>query len=295
MLPRPRRLARSLFGILPPKAKKLARFLFKGLRPNSAALKPNLRRPVPVWSLLLILLLGSAIGYTGSYMISVLAGATGPQSPPDFTVGSSPVTLSLPEGYLSTVDVNLVSLNEFAGSVNLTAGLFPAAFNSSIALNPVTVSLFTGSANSKMTLSAGSNTPTGSYNLNLTGTSGKIRHSVTIFVTIAPPPSPDFSMALTASSLTITAGSSGFSTILVSSLNRFMGNVTLLATVSPSVPNGPTITISPGSVRLFVDRTQASSLVITTSTNTPTVTYTVLIVGTSGSLFHSIALSLTVQ
>lgn len=292
MLPTPGRVAKSLFGIMPPRARKLLRFFLKELRPEKAPHKPNLRRPVPVWSLLLILLLGSTIGYAGSVMIS---GGTAPQSLPNFTIGSNPVALNLPQGSLSTVDVNLASLNDFAGTVNLTATFSPVALNSSVALNPVTVSLFTGVASSKMTISGGRNTPTGSYNLTVTGMSGRIQHSASIFVKIIPPPLPDFSMALSPSSLTITVGSSGFTTILLTSLNGFVGNVTLLATVSPSVANAPTVTVNPGQVRLSSGTTQASSLVITTTNNTPTITYTVLIVGSSGGIFHSIALSLTVQ
>ena len=280
---------------MPPRLQQVARSFSKMMsRSQHGNFSLVFRKPVPFWSLLVILLLGSGSGIVAWAMLSQFSSENSPPAP-DFTIASSPVSMSLSQGSLTTFTIDMTSLDEFAGSVSLAAILSPLASNSSIALNPETVSLFTGSGTSRLTLSTGPSTPTGSYTLTVTGASGGLSHSVTIFIAVTPPPPPDFTITATPSALTIDAGSSGFSTILVTSLNGFTGNVTLTATVSPVVSNGPTLTLNPTTVTLAQGGTQGSSLVVTTVGSTPKLDYTILVVGTSGSVSHSMVVSLTVR
>jgi hypothetical protein len=264
-------------------------------RSRHKGFKANFRKPVPLWSLLFILLLGSASGIAAYSGLIQIAAESQSQDPPDFTIAAAPVSQSTPQGQLATFILDLASLEDFAGSVTLTAFMSPGAQNISIALNPVTVSLFTGSATSGLTVAIGQATPVGSYTLNVTGTNGRLAHSVVIFLSITPPPPPDFSLSASPSSLTITAGSSSFSAILVSSIGGFEGNVTLTVAVTPAVSNRPTASLTPVEVTISPGGTQASNLVINTASNTPRLTYTVLVVGTSGSTSHSLAIALVVQ
>ena len=275
---------------------KLARSAYR-LWPRSRkrSFKANFRKPVPLWSLLFILLLGSASGiaaYSGLIQISAESRS---QNSPDFTIAALPASQSIPQGQLATFNVDLASLEDFAGSVTLTVFMSPSAQNISIALNPVTVSLFTGSATSGLTVAIGQATPVGSYTLNVTGTSGRLVRSVLTFLLVTPPPPPDFSLSASPPSLTMTAGSSGFSAILVTSIGGFEGNVTLTVAVTPVVSNRPTASLTPVQVTISPGGTQGSNLVISTASNTPRLTYTVLVVGTSGSTSHSLAIALVVQ
>lgn len=296
MLPKMRRATRKTLAIMPPMLQKLARSVYRAWpRARHKGFKANFRKPVPLWSLLFILLLGSASGIAAYSGLVQIAAESQSEAPPDFTIAAAPVSQSIPQGQLATFNVDMASLADFAGSVTLTASLSPSSQNSSIALNPVTVSLFTGSATSRLTVSTGPVTPTGSYMLNITGTSRRLVHTVTVFLSVTSPPPPDFALSPSPASVTITAGSSGFSAILVTSLNGFEGNVALTATVTPVVANRPTVSLNPVQVTLSQGGTQGSSLVISTDSNTPLLTYTVLVVGTSSSTSHSVIIALTVQ
>lgn len=291
-----RQATRTALAILPARLQRLVRSIHRAWpRSHPIRFSADLRKPVPLWSLLIILLLGSFSGIAAYSGLIQIAAESQAQISPDFTIGSSPVSLSMSQGSLATVNIELGSLEGFAGSVSLAANMTPAAQGSSIALNPTTISLFTGSGTSQLTISANLSTPTGSYTLTVNGTSGRLSHSVITLLTIMPPPPPDFSISANPQSLTVKSGSSAVATILVTSLYGFTGNVTLTVTVTPVVGNGPTATLNPVVVMLSSNGTQGSTLVVNTVNNTPRATYTILVVGTSGSISHSLGIVLTVQ
>ncbi len=99
---------------------------------------------------------------------------------------------------------------------------------------------------------------------------------------------PDFTLATTPSSQTITPGNGTSFTTTVTAANGFNGTVTF--TVN-GLPSGASGNFSPTSVT----GSGSSTLSITTSTSTPGGTYTLSVVGTSGSLAHSNSVSLVVQ
>src|SRR5712692_2896658 len=73
---------------------------------------------------MLLLVTASGAGLIGSVMLSQ-ATQTSAQALPDFTLSSTPVTQNMFQGSLTTLRIDLFSLNGFAGSVNLQAGLSP--------------------------------------------------------------------------------------------------------------------------------------------------------------------------
>ncbi len=101
-----------------------------------------------------------------------------------------------------------------------------------------------------------------------------------------PPAGPNFSLSANPSSVTITQGSNGTSTITVTPVGGFSGSVTLSAS---GLPSGVTAAFSPNPT------TTASTLTLTASATAATGTVTVTITGTSGSLTNATTISLTVQ
>jgi hypothetical protein len=99
---------------------------------------------------------------------------------------------------------------------------------------------------------------------------------------------PDFSIAASPASQTVTRGSSTTYTVTVGALNGFTGNVSLSVS---GLPSRTTATFNPGSIAA----SGASTLTITTANKTPAGTKTLTITGTSGSLSHSTTVSLVVQ
>jgi len=109
--------------------------------------------------------------------------------------------------------------------------------------------------------------------------------SITTFVGTGSTTSPSFTLAPSASTLSVTQGSSATDTISVTPENGFSGSVTLSAS---GLPSGVTAAFG-------TNPTTGSSLVTFTASSTATAgTSTVTITGTSGSTTASTTISLTV-
>ena len=124
--------------------------------------------------------------------------------------------------------------------------------------------------------------PTGSSaTLDLLYSEGTLAPVKVKFTRLIPLGPASFSLAPNPTSLSVKAGSSGPSTITVSSVNGFTGTVNLSTTVSPP---GPTAVLSAMSITLTSGGTATSTLTVNSTTSG---TYTVTIKGTSGTLTNS--------
>ena len=207
---------------------------------------------------------------------------------PDFTISASPNSLSIPAGSTSTSTITLTSLNNFQGTITLSATGSPAGLN--LTLNPSTVSpSYRGTGTS--TLSVGSSNP-GNYTVTITGTSGSLSHQTTVTVSIGTAKTGDFSITASPSSMTLSTGSSARCTISLQSLNGFTGTITLSATVSPT--SDLSFYFSSSSVTLTSGGQGTSTLNVRASYRTPIGTYTITVTGTSGSISHSVTVTVNV-
>lgn len=105
----------------------------------------------------------------------------------------------------------------------------------------------------------------------------------------------DFTIGTTARGLGIQQGSS-YNMIMVNitSLDGFEGQVSLTATVTPDFPGGVVATIPMGGVFVPASESGLTIIEVSTDPSTPLGDYTVTVTGTSGSLFHSADLPVTV-
>ncbi len=103
-----------------------------------------------------------------------------------------------------------------------------------------------------------------------------------------PPPSPDFGLAATPASGTVTQGGSTTYTVSVSGSGGFAGTVALSAS---GLPAGATAGFSPAST----GSGGSSTLTISTTGAVATGSYTVTVKGTSGALSHTTSVTLVVQ
>ncbi|HYU55005.1 MAG TPA: hypothetical protein VEL71_02175 [Candidatus Dormibacteraeota bacterium] len=257
-------------------------------------LAPKLKRPLPAWSLVIMLLLGAGVGFYASTIFSEVAGI-GQSTAPDFTLGTNPVAMITSQGGLAAFTVSLTSLNSFAGSVNLNYSLSPGITNVTIALNPSSLSLLTGAGASTMTVSGPASAPLNTYTITIGGTSGRLSHNVTSILRVVPPPSPDFSISAAPSSINVTRGSSTSSTITLTSIGGFAGTVNLSASISPSSGSSPTLALNPNRVTLLSGGTGNSVLTISTTGTTLLGVYTIVVLGVSGTLANSVSITLRVQ
>ncbi|HVH14976.1 MAG TPA: hypothetical protein VNA15_04580, partial [Candidatus Angelobacter sp.] len=199
----------------------------------------------------------------------------------DFTVTANPTTVPANTGGSGKSLITVAPVNGFSGTVTLSV----TTSSSSLACALSTTTISGGSGTS--TLSCSSKVA-GNYVANVTGTSNNLSHStpITYQVTAAP----DFRIAANPSSLTIPQGSPGTSTVTLSSINGFSGTVTLTASVSPA---GPGASLNPSTVTLASNGAASSTLNVTSFTAAPG-TYQVNVTATSGSLAHSILITVTI-
>ena len=101
-------------------------------------------------------------------------------------------------------------------------------------------------------------------------------------------PAPDFTIAATPASRTVTPGSATSYTVAVGALNGFAGAVSLAVS---GLPANATASFTPPSVTGSGNAT----LNVTTAANTPAGNSTLTITGTSGSLSHTATVALAVR
>ncbi|TMI22352.1 hypothetical protein E6H31_02635 [Candidatus Bathyarchaeota archaeon] len=214
---------------------------------------------------------------------------------PDFGVSSNPSSLSIRQGSMTNSTISVASLGNFAGSVTLSSSPSspPGLMTSGFSVNPVTVPAG-GTAKSNFTISVPANTSPGSYSLAVTASNSTTSRSTSVNISVT---APDFTIISSPSSLNIPQGSSGTTTITLTSLDGFSGTVSLTSTLSSS---GPQVTFSPASVAVPSGGSISSTLSVFAASSgaysTPVSpgSYTVTVTGTSGSSVHSTTLSLTV-
>lgn len=197
---------------------------------------------------------------------------------PDFSLSATPGSQTVTAGNGTSYTVTVSAINGFGGTVGLSVSGLPTGATGNF--NPTSV---TGSGSSTLSISTSGNTPGGSYTLTITGTSGSLQHSTTVTLIIS-----DFSVSVTPSSQTVTAGNGTTYTVTVGSINGFSGSVSLSAS---GLPAGATAAFNPTSV----NAPGSSTLTVTTSGSTPAGTSTLTITGTSGSLVHSTTATLIVN
>jgi hypothetical protein len=123
------------------------------------------------------------VTYTGAGANAVVSGFLfDPPSPPDFSISASPGSQTVAQGQSVAYTATVAALLGFNGNVTFSATGLPAGATASF--NPASV---TGGASSSMTFTAGAATPSGSYPVTITGSSGSLTHSTTVTAFVAVP------------------------------------------------------------------------------------------------------------
>jgi subtilase family serine protease len=214
-------------------------------------------------------------------LITLLAGS----SSPSFTLSASPSSLTIAQGSSGSSTITVTDLGGFSGSVTLAASGLPSGVTASFGTNPTTNT-------SVLTLTASSTATTGSSTVTITGTSGSLSATTSIALTVTAAASPNFTIAASPTSLTVTQGASGTDTITIASQNSFSSAVSLSVS---GLPSGVTASLSTNPVTPPANGSATSTLTLTASSSATVGTATVTITGTSGSLTHSTTISLTVN
>src|SRR3989454_3455511 len=185
----------------------------------------------------------------------------------DFTISANPSNQTVVAGSTGKSQIILASINSFNGTVKLTTSPAPLCISCpGWSISPSSVDLSPGgTATSILTFYTTTGTPPTKWVVTVAGASGSISHSVDVaFTVVASTPAPDFTMTARPSILNIPAGTTGKSTITLTSLNGFSGTVNLYTSPSPLCPSTQCTTwsIDPTSVNLSPDGSATATLSI---------------------------------
>src|SRR5438876_429691 len=202
---------------------------------------------------------------------------------PDFSIFSNPGSLTLQRGASGVSTIFLNSLDSFNGTISLTLTSYALTATPSNATQSLTPG---GTASITITIQAPETTLPGTYYVLVDAISGNIRHSTQIFVQVI---GPHFSIQANPAQLFIHPGESAQSTIQLTSLNGFSGNITLSAfvfgtnfTLSPV-----NVTLSPAIVTLSPGTTSSATLTVSSTLDATGQTFSVYISAVGNNETHS--------
>ena len=125
-----------------------------------------------------------------------------------------------------------------------------------------------------------------------------VRGASPALITQSSPTSPDFSLSSSAPSLTVVAGNSANALMTLTSVNGFVGSIALEYSVTPAnTQNPPSVGLSVNSITLLSSASGTSNLSVVTTPfpNTNTGTYNVNVTAVSGTLVHSVFVTVNIQ
>lgn len=102
----------------------------------------------------------------------------------DFALTANPVDLSIARGSSGTSIISANAINGFPGTVSLASASTPSGLT--LLIGPPRINCVPCGGSSTLTISTTSSTPTGLYNVNVTGTNGALSHSLIIQVAVTP-------------------------------------------------------------------------------------------------------------
>jgi subtilase family serine protease len=216
---------------------------------------------------------------------ALITALTGPATP-SFSISASPSSVSVVQGNTGTSTITTAALNGFNAAIVLSATGQPTGVT--VSFNPTSIAA-PGSGSSVLTLMVASTAAPGTYPITVTGTGGGVTQTTTVTLTVTGP-TPNFTIGASPTSITVSRGSSGTSTITTTVSGGFNSAVGLSAS---GVPSGINASFSPASIAAPGNGT--STLTLTVSSRARRGTRTITITGTGGGKTHKTSVSLTIR
>ena len=203
---------------------------------------------------------------------------------PSFSLSASPTTVSVVQGNSGSSTITSTALHGFSSAVGLTATGQPSGVTVSFSPSSIT----TGAGTSTVSIAVAATVAAGTYTITVTGTSGGITKTATVSLTVTAP--PGFTLSASPTSVSVTQGKSGTSTITTSVTGGFSSAVALSATGQPA---GVTVSFSPASITS--PASGRSTMTIAVASTVAKGNYTITVTGTSGSITKTATVTLTVS
>ncbi|HKD97358.1 MAG TPA: S8 family serine peptidase, partial [Micromonosporaceae bacterium] len=200
---------------------------------------------------------------------------------PDFSVTAAPATVTVASGTTGHATVTVAAQGGFAGTVAFSLSGLPVGVGTAT-FTPTAV---TGSGSSQLSIATTASAPAGTYPLTVTGTGGGTAHSTTVTLVVVP---KDFTVSATPLSVTVKRGKNGVYTVKVVPSGGFTGAVKLKVT---GLPANATKTFVPNPV---ANGSGTATLTVKTTATTTKGTFHLKITATSGTLVHTVTVTLVV-
>jgi subtilase family serine protease len=214
----------------------------------------------------------------GSALINGLINTIGI---PGYGLTASPSTFSVVQGSSVTSTITSTVLNGFDSAISLSVTGQPTGVT--VSLSPTSI---TGAGTSTLTIAVAASTVTGTYNIRVRGTSGKITETVTVSLTVRP---IYFTISASPSSRSVARGGSGTYTITTAVYDGFDSAISLSAT---GYPTGTTVSFSPSSIAKPGSGT--STMKVTVGDGVQLGNHTITINATGGGITHTTQVTLDV-
>jgi len=199
---------------------------------------------------------------------------------PDFALSATPASQTVTQGGSTSYNLSISPSGGFTGLVTFSASGLSTAATASFSPNPA-------SSSSTMTVSTdAATTPVGSFAVTITSVSGTLAHTTSVTLVVNAAPAPSFSLSATPASQTVVQGASTTYTVNITPLGGFSGAVSLSAT---GLPAGASASFTPNPA------TSSSTMTVSTDATTPTGSFPVTIIGTSGTLTQTASVTLVVN
>ena len=216
----------------------------------------------------------------GSGLITALAGGS---SGAGFSLSASPASVTVAQGSMGTSTITSTVTGGFNSAIALSASGQPTGVT--VTFNPTSI---TGAGTSTMTMTVASSTAPGTYTITVKGTSGSIVETTTVSLTVTGT-SPNFTISASPTSITVSPGSSGHSTITTAISGGFNSAIALSASGEPS---RVTVSFSPSSIP--APGSGSSTMTVTVNRRARAGTYTITVTGNGGGVRHTTTVTLTI-
>ena len=197
----------------------------------------------------------------------------------NFSLSATPSSQAVSAGQNATYTATVTPSSGFTGTVNFSVAGLPSG--ATPAFSPASVA---GSGSTSLIVSTSAATPSGTYPLVISGTSGSITRTANVTLVV----NGDFAISATPASRTITRGQSTTYAVTLAADPGFAGPVTFTVT---GLPNRATGAFNPASLA----GSGTSVLTINTQKSTQKGTRTLTITGTGGGRAHSTTVTLVIQ
>ena len=217
----------------------------------------------------------------------------------DFSIAFSTTGIGIPQGASGTLNVFVTSENGFASPVTLTfaapAGV-TASFN-----GPSKVETSAGGMSSPtLTIFVSGTVAPGTYPFTVTASSGAISHRATLQVNVTPTGTllstgvaPDFISQPAPATISLTPDATQYSTVTISSINGFSGQVSVAASWVGIAPAGVSLSL-PSPITVPTGGAASSTLTLSAGDSPSTGAYTLSVTATNGAISHTTELTVTV-